>query len=91
MQEVKDVQVILADNKVVVEEAVGVALTPLVLGLGSMVVLLLLLLLLLLLWVRQLRARLEDGDGQKKVSRAESWRYESSIYVNPPQAGGRTV
>ena len=65
----------------------GVALTPLVLGLGGVVVLLLLLLLLLLLWVRQLRASLEDGDGQKKVSRAESWRYESSIYVNPPPAG----
>ena len=60
---------------------------PLVLGLGVVVLLLLatVLLLLLCLW----RARRGEGEEHKKVSRAESWRYESSIYVQPPPAGGR--
>ena len=62
---------------------------PLVLGFGVVVLLLLatVLLLLLCLW----RAKRGEGEEHKKVSRAESWRYESSIYVQPPPgAGGRS-
>lgn len=52
---------------------------PLVLGFGLVVLLLLgtVLLLLLCLW----RAKRGEGEEHKKVSRAESWRYESSIYA----------
>jgi len=62
-------------------------LQPLVLVLGSLLLLALFLLLLLLVYICRLRKDLgEEGEG-KKVSRAESWRYESSIYVHPPGAG----
>merc|ERR1719234_704772 len=57
-------------------------LKPLVVGLGALSLLLLALVLLLLVCLHKHR---REGNGDtKKVSRAESWRYESSIYVQAP-------
>jgi len=64
------------------QEEINEDLKPLVLGLGALSLLLLALVLLLLLCLHKHRREV-NGD-TKKVSRAESWRYESSIYVQAP-------
>jgi len=72
------VEVTVAGN----EEATKEDIDPLVLGLGALSIVLLGLVLLLLVCLHRHR---REGDGEhKKVSRAESWRYESSIYVQTP-------
>jgi len=57
------------------------------LAVGVVLVLVLSVFLIVLLWTRMDKQHSSDT---KKVSRAQSWRYESSLYVNPtnrPEAG----
>jgi len=51
------------------------------LGLSAVLVVVLTIFLSILLWTRICTKNISDS---KKVSRAESWRYEASMYVNPP-------
>lgn len=51
------------------------------LGVIVVLVLILSLFLFMLLWSRVINKEMGDT---KKVSRAESWRYEASMYINPP-------
>jgi len=75
------IQYIPMEEKIETQQNSQSIVTYVVIGLSGLFVLVLIIFLSILLWT-WLSSK-DNGDA-KKVSRAQSWRYEASLYVNPP-------